>query len=393
MKKLFLLLLATALGMGAAFAQELKLSGEVKTGIYWKEFQNAGQPVDSNTLMHSMDDAGDETKSGRIRLNFDYDNGNGFGLRMRYQVEQLDSDTGVFPVVYAFGYGNFFEDQMTVAIGKLGASPWDTGGPEMWKQLENNNFAGMRIEWKPGFLPEGHKLNAGFVLNWFNDPQEAAGDTLAGRQTLVNILGESVIGVSYTWDEYFLARLAYRLDSAVDQKDRGILPEDTEGGEMVYRVEEYMIRKYLPGFSVWALGHLQGVGSNRDDLRLSRNWLFVQFAPEMFTAQLRFGYEAMESRSRFYVKPSFYWNFFSKLLSVGASFQYAQDFGDGKIWPGSPFEFIEVEPKVQLNFSSSYIAFVYNYRREYINPNYPDRRDLEPIRQTQRMNLRFCIYY
>jgi hypothetical protein len=389
MRRLIILLLIAALP-ATAFAQELKLSGEVKTGIFWKEFQTAGDPVDSNTYLHSMDDAGDETKQGRIRLNMDYDNGNGFGIRIRYQQQEMNNDG--FPIVYAFGYGNFFDDQMTVAIGKLGASPWDTGGPEMWKQLENNTFGGMRIEWKPGFLPDGHKLNLGFVLNWFNGVREAAGND---RPTILDILQESVIGASYTFDGYFMARLAWRLDSKIDEIQRGVMQEgDTEGTEMIYRVEEHIIRKYLPGFSVWALGHLQGVGCNVPEFKYYRNWFFVLYAPDMFTAQLRFGYEYIQSRSRFYAKPSFYWNFFNKLLSVGASFQYAQDFGDGKLWVGSPYESIEVEPKVQLNFSSSYIAFIYNFRKEYVHPlSAPNRRGADPIMQTQRMNLRFCIYY
>jgi hypothetical protein len=396
MKRTLLILLATAfataLVAGTAFAQEIKLSGEVKTGIFWRDtFNNGDDDHETKTLIHSMDDAGSEDKSGRIRMNLDYDNGNGFGIRLRYNTETLDSDTGAFPVVYAFGYGNFFDNQMTVAIGKLGASPWDTGGPEMWKQLENNNFGGMRVEWKPNFLPVG-KLNLGFVLNWFDSPAEAAG-TAVDSQTLINILGESVIGVSYTHD-LFMVRTAYRLDSAYDQRDRGIQAGEIEGGELVYRVEEYLIRNYLPGFSVWALGHLLGVGSNRSDLQLFRNWLFAQYAPDLFTAQLRFGYEFMESRSRFFAKPSFYLNLFEKLLSVGVSFQYAQDFGDGKIYEGSPFESLELEPKVQLNFLSSYIAFVYNWKREYtmVTPAQA-KYGLDPIRQTHRINLRFCIYY
>jgi hypothetical protein len=390
MKRLPLILLAVALGASPAAAQELKIGGEVKTGIYWREFQDAGAPVDTNTSLHSMDDAG--SGEGRIRMNFDYDNGNGFGIRIRYNQETMNQN--FMDLSYAFGYGNFFDNQMTVSIGKLGGSPWGTGGPEMWKELENYTFGGMRVEWKPGFIPEtAGKLNVGFILNWFNDPREAAGDQKGGdRQTLLDILQESVIGASYT-HSLFMARLAYRFDSPLDQKDRGITPEDTEGGELVYRVEEYMLRKALPDLSVWALGHLQGVGSNRSDLKLFKNWLFVQYAPDLFTAQLRFGYEFMESRSRFFAKPTFYLNLFDKLLSVGASFTYAQDFGNGKIWEGSPYETIELEPKIQLNFSSSDIAFVYNWKREYINPNYDQRRNLEPIRQTQRMNLRFCIYY
>jgi len=129
-------------------------------------------------------------------------------------------------------------------------------------------------------------------------------------------------------------------------------------------------------------------------MKLFQNWLFFQYAPDQFTAQVRVGYDYIESRSDFYIKPSFYWNFFDKLISVGASFQYCQDFGEGKIYSGSPYRYIEIEPKVQLNFTSSYVAFAYNWKQEYINPNYPELKPgKEPLKQTQWMNLRFCIYF
>jgi hypothetical protein len=391
MRNILLTLLVAAIGAAPAFSQEIKFGGEVKTGIFWKEFQVVGDPVDTNTRIHSMDDAGGEGDQGRVRLNIDYDNGKNFGIRIRYQQQNLTDSNPQFP--YAFGYGNFFEDQMTVAIGKLGGSPWGTGGPEEWKELENAAGGGMRIEWKPSFIPEHvGKLNAGFVLNYYNGVREAADPN--DRQTLLNILGESVIGVSFTHD-LFMVRAAYRFDDTVDVRERGSLEAgDVEGGDMVYRVEERVLRTLLPGLNVWALGYLEGVSANKPELQMFKNWLFAEYTPDLFTAQLRFGYDFISARSRFHVKPSFYWNFFDKLVSVGASFWYAQDFGDGKIYKGSPFEFIELEPKIQINFSSSYIAFVYNWRQEYVSlETAKNARGAEPIKQTQRMNLRFCIYY
>jgi hypothetical protein len=254
----------------------------------------------------------------------------------------------------------------------------------------------MRIEWKPNFIPaEYGKLNVGFVLNYYNGVREATGTE---RQTLTDLLSESVIGIAYTHD-LFMVRAAYRLDGKIDVRDRtfgDLIVEgiDREGGEMVYRVEEHIIKNYLPGFSIWALGYYEGVGATQAEFMLSQNWLFFEYAPEMFTAQLRFGYDVISTRSRFHAKPTFYWHFLDKLISVGASFWYGQDFGN-KMYEDSPYEFIELEPKLQINFSSSYIAFVYNFRREYMNANAAPNRTpgSDPIKQTQRMNLRFCIYY
>jgi hypothetical protein len=113
----------------------------------------------------------------------------------------------------------------------------------------------------------------------------------------------------------------------------------------------------------------------------------------MFTAQIRVGFDYIESRNDFYIKPSFYYNLFNNLISVGASFQYCQDFGDGKVYEGSPYRYLEFEPKIQLNFTSSYVAFAYNWKQEYIGvyAQLPDGKD--PIKRTQWMNLRFCMYF
>jgi hypothetical protein len=395
MKKILLTLLAIVTGATLAFAQEIKFGGEVKTGVYWRESQTVGGNPDTQTYLHSMDDAGGEGDQGRFRLNIDYDNGKGFGMRTRQNWQNFNVDYASWS--YAFGYGNFFNDQMTVSIGKLGGSPWGTGGPEMWKEVDTSAGGGMRVEWKPGFIPESAgKLNAGFVLNYYNGVREAAGSTTE-RLTLLDILSESVIGVSYTHD-YFMVRGAFRLDGPVDVRDRSMInlmvEGDKEGGEMVYRAEEHLIKKYLPGFSIWALGYFEGIGATKPEFMLANNWFFAEYHPDLFTAQLRLGYEVVSTRSIFSVKPSFYLHLFDNLLSVGASFSYAQDFGDGKLYEGSPFSTIEAEPKIQLNFSSSYIAFVYNFKQEYVPASQaPARRGAEPIKQTQRMNLRFCIYY
>jgi hypothetical protein len=384
MKKIIIALFILPLAL-TVFAQELKLGGEAKSGIYWEQNQREGEDPEASVTLHSKDDAGGGR--GRFRLNLDYDNGNGFGMRSRLNWETW-SDTQP-QWAYAFGYGNFFEEQMTVSVGKLGGSPWGTGGPEMWKELEAGAGGGMRVEYKPAWMPVG-KLNIGFVLNYFNSDRDQG--TTDIPISLLNILRESVIGVSYAHD-LFLVRFAYRFDDEMDAQQDNKLTGGKGEDELVYRLEEHIIKQYLPGFSIWALGHLYGLSADIPDLKWFRNWLFVEYAPDMFTAQLRLGYDYINSRSDFYLKPSFYWHFFNRLLSVGAAFEYCQDFGDGKMYEGSPYRYIMVEPKVQLNFTSSYIAFAYNFRQEYLHPWSGLKEGKNPLRQTQWMNLRFCIYY
>jgi len=377
-----------------AFAQEaFKFSGEAKSGIYWKSTQTMGYEPEENVMLHSKDDAGGEAQMGRFRLNMDYEREDGFGMRFRFTFQEFRNDLGNY-WSYGFGYGNFFERQLTVSVGKLGGSPWGTGGPEMWKELEEQAI-GMRVEYKPSFIPG---LNVGFVLNDYNSPKDQGWP--AGKPlTLFEILSESVVGVAYTHD-LFMFRTSFRFDGEWDIRENGADLKGKEGDELVYRIEERALKNYLPGFQVWALGYWVGIGADSEEFYNFQNWLFTQYdPPELFglatpfTAQIRFGYDYIFNRSIIHFRPNLYWHFLNKLISVGAQFLYGQDFGEGKLDGPHPFTYMEVEPKIQLNFTSSYIAFVYNFRQEYFHAWQQEKKGFDPIKQTQYMNLRFCIYY
>jgi hypothetical protein len=386
----FIGILLLALLPAFVFAQEIKMSGEAKTGIYYRKTEQAGADPYAYVSMHNADDAGganDKTANpGRFRLNIEYDNGNSVGMKTRINWENWGPNNSTSPPTwsYAFAYGNYFDNQLSLSVGKLGGSPWGTGGPEMWKELEDG-VGGMRTEFKPAFVPG--QLNVGFVFNTFNSDRDQGFDA-DKPVSLLNIMRESVIGVSYTHD-MFLIRMAYRFDDEMDAQQDNKLTGSKED-EFIYRVEERVIQNYLPGFQIWALGHFFAFAS--EEIRWLRNWLFVQYAPDLFTAQIRFGYDKIINRSEVYVKPSFYLNLLEKMISVGAAFQYAQDFGDGKVNEDAPYHTMEIEPKLQINLPSSYIAFAYNWKQEYINPNLvPEGK--EPIKRTQWMNLRYCIYF
>ena len=393
MKKTIILLLVITLSASAAFAEEgLKLSGEAKTGIFWQEISDGTKETETEVKLHSKDDAGNQ--EGRFRLNMDYVNEEdtlGFKVRIQWQswTGTYVEDAGEMKTIpdnwsYAFGYGNFFDNQLTMAIGKLGSSPWGTGGPEMWKELEVGRYGGVRFEYKPAFIPDEYgRLNIGFVLNWLDSYNDAG---MTRKATLIDVLKESVIGASYTHD-YFMIRCAYRLDSEMDARLRSLGVGEKEGDDFIYRVEERTIQKTLPGFQVWALGFIQGVGASSTDFVEHKNWLFVQYAPYNFTAQLRFGYEGSADRNKAFVKPNFYYKLFNGIIELGALFGYTQDYGN-KIYPGSPYAEIEVEPKLQINFAKgAYTAFVYNYKKEYAYRTDP------ALKQTQWMNLRFGLYF
>ena len=403
MKKLFIIALVSAIAV-AAFAQEgsnLKLSGDVKTGILYEDSQNNGEDVVVEEIKVENHDG--DPNGNRFRLNLDYDNGNNFGFRARLQWTTWNNDETT-KWSYAFGYGNFFSNQMTLSVGKLGGSPWGTGG-DMWKELEANGVGGgMRVEYKPAFIPEQYgKINAGFVLNYYNADRDQGVDGSKVKITLMEILRESVLGISYTHD-LGMFRMAYRFDSAVDvasQANKGAdgLVED----EMIYRVEERVLKNYLPGLQLWALGHLFGLSSKIKEVQQFRNWFFIEYnPPELFgmttpfTVQLSLGndtamFDEESFLAEFFVKPSFYWHFFKKFITVGSSYKISFDYGEGGIEGDHPFYYMEVEPKIQMNFTSSYIAFVYNFRQQYTHDYALPGR--EPIIQKQWINLRFCINF
>ena len=381
MKKILFVLLVAAVS-AVVIAQEIKVSGEAKTGILDTITEDKINPRKELTNAGSKDDAG--SGAGRFRLNVEYLNNN-LGFKFRINWEDWAAKQPEWP--YAFGYGNFFNDQLTVSIGKLGASPWGSGGPEMWKELEAiGTTGGMRLEYKPSYVPG---LNIGFVINGFNKETDEWPST--DPITFLHVLEESVIGASYTHD-LFMARAAFRLDSEVDSIRGGT----NEGAEMLYRVEEYILKQYIPSFKIWALGYYFGIGGEEKEDYLTNNWLFFEYAPEWFTAQLRFGLDAISNRNVFHVRPNLFVKLFNNLINAGGQFLYAQDFGEGKMFEGSPYYYIEIEPRVQINFAANaYAAFAYNWRREYVafTQDHKDRGIIDPIKQTQWINLRFGIYF
>jgi hypothetical protein len=411
-KKLLTILFLAAITTAAIFAQDeepsFKLSGEAKTGIFYQDSQKDGEEVKVEEVkLHSRDDAGGVGEQGRFRLNMDYNNGKNLGFRARFQWQNWNNNKDVL-WEYAFGYGDFFNDtlaQMTVSVGKLGGSPWGTGG-DMWKELEaNGSGGGMRVEWKPAFPREYGSLNAGFVINYYNEARDSGTDNAQVKITLGEILRESVIGVSYTLDDWFMVRLAYRLDSDVDavQNNKGLNDAGKGEDELVYRVEERALRNVVPGLRIWALGHLFGLSAINKEIQQFRNWFFVEYdPPELwglstpFTATLSVGNDTAimdeGSLSEFFLKPSFYWHFFDKLVSLGTVYKISFDYGDGGIEGDHPYYYMELEPKIQLNFQSSYIAFAYQFRKKYIH-DYQALPGREAVVQEQWMNLRFCIYF
>ena len=388
MKKCFITILLTLLVVGLTFAQTWTIGGEVKTGILWERIESRvdGGTLEETVRLHSMDDAG--PADGRFRLNLGFTSSTGnVGFNARLNWENFNNAPTLGPNwQHAYGWGLAFNNQLRMSLGMLGGSPWGTGGPEMWQELEVTPTGGMRFEWMPNFVP-GH-LNLGFVLNWIDGYADAGMDR---DPTIMDFLMESVLGVSYR-NDWFYVRIGYRLDSEMDFPGRLGVEDVTEGDRMVYRVEEFVLQRFVPDLSIWALGYFRGIGTDVPELLFTTtNWLFIQYAPEAFTADLRFGLDARGTRYIYHIRAGFAYN-----LDVGGiqivprfRFLFANDFGEAQLVPGSSFSHIGIHPSVQVNFTPNmHVAFAYYWDLEqwFGAP-------LPPERQRQRINLRAGVTF
>jgi len=140
------------------------------------------------------------------------------------------------------------------------------------------------------------------------------------------------------------------------------------------------------------LGYWYGAGAPEESKASIKveNWLFLEYAPEFLTAQIRLGYDVDANTQIVHVRPSLYGHLFNRVLTFGAMFHYGQDFGDFQMHEGSPYLYMVIEPLIQVNITpNSYIAAAYNWRREYVHETADHiARKLEPVKQTQWINVR-----
>jgi len=378
-KKIVALMSAVVFTAGFVFAQELEVSGEMKTGFFWERIMVDGEEAYEEAMMHNNDDAGNN--QGRFRLNFHLLNSeSNIGMKVRFEQTSWTASQPNF-WAYAFAYGNFIDDQLRVTIGKLGESPWGVGGPDLWNELDN--LVGIRTEILPRFVPG---LDVGFVLNNYNNtPHNQEADV----NFLKEMLMETVFGIAYT-NDYLHARWAYRLDGKRDNVSystfTGEIIEDRM--EMVYRLEERFLRTVVDGLSIWANGYWKGLGESSkvdflDSVFSLQNYLYLDYSPSAFSSQLRFGLTVNRGLQTFIGRASFYYNIFP-ILSAGTAFNFRQEFGENSV-RDNPFVLWGIEPQVRVTFNSNaYIAFVYNYGQQYVTQG-----QAEPVLQERHwINLR-----
>jgi len=396
-----ILTLAVFLTASVTFAQELTVSGEIKTGFYMEQEQTGKlDPRPRGGMTNNDGDSGGG--EGRVRLDLQYTYGN-MGFRLRFQIEP----NGLGPFLptwsYMYAYGYLLDRQLILSAGLLGESPWGTGGPELWSEPETRQYIGynhlsrepysvteglmgIRFEYKPSFLPG---LNLGFVLN---QPDQVA--IAIQNQTFANVLGESVIGAAYE-NSYFAIRAGYRFDGEADTYKNNT----NEGGRLSYRLEERVLGSMIDGMKVWLNGSYYGIGceqqeiekmigGNRTMIKIGSgeyftNWLYWLWDTDLYIARLHTCFTVYKSYSNdewrpierqeyqsLEIKPAFYCKFYDNLFQAGLGFGFGMEFGPGKTYIDSAYQYFSVEPQIRLNISSNaYIALLYNYTDKYMWPD------------------------
>jgi len=401
MKKIISFLILTVIALAPVFSQdadvyyeaeaeeakaakkdtvEINIFGEVKTGLFY-ERRRTKEDVYKQTRLHNNDgDSG--LDEGRLRLGMGLKAGI-FGMKTLF-IQSNFRSTDIIWVEYAYAYVNLIKEQLKISAGLLGDSPWNTGGPEINKELEfngSNPLIGIRTEFKPTFVSWLSGLNVGFVLGMDNDPTE-----VGAAEKFADLFLDSVVGIG--WDhKYFQFNFAYRFSrptfSAAAQQG---------GDQLIYRVEERLLGIVAPGLQISANGYCQGLGGTegRGIIINFTNWFYTRYDNDFLTAGVDFRYEdtLVNDQQYFELRPMFVYKFLDNFLSLGVTAGIEFGFNGGRErTDDSIFNFWYIEPQVRVNILSNfYISAVYRYHAgiyRYTRPSYEADQD------THWFNLRF----
>ncbi|MDR0455167.1 MAG: hypothetical protein LBH20_00600 [Treponema sp.] len=396
MKKIITMIIAGLLAAGSAFALDdiIELSGEIKTGFFFEQRELEGETYSRSALYNNDGDSG--PSGSRMRLGIAMHT-KGIGLRTRFSQQNFSYRPGgindssakaIIGVDFAYIYGNLFNSQLKISAGLLGESPWGTGGPELGRELETTGIGepitGIRVEWKP-IIGSFRGLNLGFVLNRQDDtmPDDA-------KEIFGDLFLESILGIAYE-HQYFAFRFAYRFDRGIDSPAAIVI-----GEKLVYRIEERLLWRLLPGMSIWANGYCEGInaagkGSGRGIPGFIQNWFYVSYDPEYFTTGVNVGYRDgfVLNDQRLEFRPYFYYKVISDFLVAGLMGGMEIGYNNGKSIPDAFYNFWFLEPQVKVKINNNLnMALVYRYTSGAYDTetSYKDQN-------THWVNLRMCFTF
>jgi hypothetical protein len=269
MKKGLVVLLILAMA-GAAFAQEIKVSGAVKAGVLFEQVGDADMTVRPH---NDSTDSGAGGKALRADLNVaaTYDN---YGAKLR-----IRNDEGVFALHQALVWGEFLNDLIKVSAGKLsGNAVWGSGGDA---DVSFDGVSGVRFEFKPiEGLNFGFALDAGSLFSPAVAAKPATPAIPAGPGTpavpatpatpavpaaplkIGQFFKETVFGVKYS-NDFFGAAFALKLDSdaGYDANVDSINAfEDKDGSDEYTKLLFGLDIKAVPGLTAVVDGQISQLG-------------------------------------------------------------------------------------------------------------------------------------
>ncbi|GBU27550.1 hypothetical protein R84B8_01084 [Treponema sp. R8-4-B8] len=391
MKKTVTALLLSLIAASSAFAvEDIQITGEIKTGFLFEKRDEGGETTSYARINNNDGDAG--ASEGRIRIGIAFELKN-IGIRTKFYQDNFRRGTGSndpnllkLRTEFAYGYGGTFNNQLKISAGLLGESPWGTGGPDLYQELEYSGGApimGIRVEWKPLGILRG--LNLGFVLNRSDE-----GVPWDAKEQFGDLFKESIVGIA--WEhKYFAFRFAYRFDR--DVKSDAVF---VTGEKFVYRVEERVLWQLLPGMQIWANGYCEGInsenrGSGYGPPGYIQNWFYAHYDSRYFNVGIDAGYRdnfVKKTGQVLEIRPSFYYKFINNYLVAGVMGGLVMGFNGSESYPDVFYNNWYLEPQVKVNFHNNfYIAFVYRYTSNAYQTL--DNNDY----YTQWFNMRLCYTF
>jgi hypothetical protein len=348
MKKFIAFSIVFTLLAAAVFAENgLTVAGDVKTGL---NISKKGDD-DPTAQVKNSDDAG---TPGRFRFNIVYTKDN---LQIKWRVQMngdqqaLEEGAGakflttldnVF--AYAYGVGDFFDNQFRLSLGKIdGDKPWETGGDEIWGSVET--LSGARFEYKPNAVKG---LNVGLIV-------PAVYNDVNGVFKIEDYFSELRFGARYENDALD-ARIGFQLDGEGDDA-----ADDQAGAKLVYRLNIKALSSIIPGFSLWANGQVEGIGTVDgvpDSKFVAQEWLYAKFVKDNLTgAALRLGLqhwgEGKGTVLGIYIKPVVTYKIVS-WAELGLTLKAdLYTYESGAVYDdASMFDKLTVEPSVNFNLGN-----------------------------------------
>ena len=204
MKRIVLLFLAIAFVAVTGFAQEIKFSGYVNSGV-GVEFSSRDGEEDPMIRVFGVDS---EQRGGRFRLNGSYVNeGKTIGVDLRFQLQGVNTVNNSADVGLVFGYGWIKPvDMLLIKAGLVGDTTFETQGPILRDDAGGGAGAGLFVKLTP---IDGFDIGVGvYPLSADGSNNNHRIQAIATNQKWYDV--KYTFGLAYTMPEVFKINTSFR---------------------------------------------------------------------------------------------------------------------------------------------------------------------------------------